>query len=69
MTTLEKINGEALAVPGLRFWGHAKHGRIAIIAQDQRGAVLAPERGGGVRALGDRLSHRDADGFGKDTLL
>lgn len=39
MTTLSRINGEALAVPGLRFWGQRRHGRIAIIAQDERGAA------------------------------
>ena len=39
MSTLATINGEALAVPGLRFWGRARRGRIAIICSDDRGAV------------------------------
>lgn len=39
MTTLERINGEALAVPGLRFWGNRAGTIFAIIAQDAHGAA------------------------------
>jgi hypothetical protein len=39
MSTLAKINGEALAVPGLRIWGRSAYGRFAIIAQDEHGAA------------------------------
>jgi hypothetical protein len=39
VTTLERINGEALAVPGLRIWGNWSGPVFAIIAQDGRGAA------------------------------
>ena len=44
MATLATINGEALAVPGLTFWGKRTawgndDRRIALICSDQRGAV------------------------------
>lgn len=39
MSTLATINGEALAVPGLRFWGNRLDHVFAIIAQDDRGAA------------------------------
>lgn len=39
MTTLAQINGEALAVPGLRFWGNRDGYVFAIIAQDELGAA------------------------------
>lgn len=39
MSTLARINGEALSVPGLRFWGQRVEGRFAVIAQNEHGAV------------------------------
>lgn len=40
MTSLDKINGECLSVPGLRFWGaRFRPGRFSIIAQNELGAV------------------------------
>lgn len=43
MTTLATVNGEALAVPGLTFWGKRVNWggdrRIALICSDDRGAV------------------------------
>jgi hypothetical protein len=43
MSTLARINGEALSVPGLRFWGRrmqwGKHSRVGIYCGDERGAV------------------------------
>lgn len=39
MATLATLNGEALAVPGLRFWGRRAYDRIAIICSNSQGAV------------------------------
>ena len=39
MTTLDTVNTEALYVPGLRFWGQARPGRVGIICQNANGAV------------------------------
>lgn len=45
MTTLARINGEALAVPGLRFWGRSDlqnngwANRVSLLASDSRGAI------------------------------
>lgn len=55
-TTLDKINGESLSVPGLRFWGHrSPHfpGRFAIVASNERGAVelWAEQTGQRVQAI------------------
>lgn len=36
---LRDINGEALAVPGLRFWAKRRADVFAVIAQDDRGAA------------------------------
>lgn len=37
--TLVQVNGEELAVPGLRFWGMARDGRISIVASNEYGAA------------------------------
>ena len=39
MTTLDDIRPEMLFVPGLRFWGQARDGRIGIVCQNALGAV------------------------------
>lgn len=40
MSTLRDINGEALSVPGLRFWAEDKPmNRFRIVAQNDKGAV------------------------------
>jgi hypothetical protein len=41
-TTLDRINGEALSVPGLRFRSHRQPGnpkRFAIVGYNERGAI------------------------------
>lgn len=51
MSTLARINGEALAVPGLRFWGGVDiqnsgwHDRVSLVASDKAGAVELWEAG------------------------
>lgn len=67
MSTLAQINGEALAVPGLRFWGQRKRGRIAIIAQDERGAVELWTREGGLTDHGGIELHSPRPMYGERT--
>jgi len=67
MSTLEKVNGEALSVPGLRFWGQRKHGRVALIASDERGAVELWTREGGLSDHGGIELHSPRPLYGENT--
>jgi hypothetical protein len=39
MSTLARINGEALSVPGLRFWGRQFDWKFSVCCGDGRGTV------------------------------
>lgn len=62
MTTLDKINGEAFSVHGLRFWGlrlPARPSRFSIIAQNERGAV---------ELWSEKMDPRAREIIGRDTF-
>lgn len=59
MSTLDRINGEALSVPGLRFWGGRRDwptGAFRIVAVNDRGAIELWAHGSG-RELGGIEGH------------